>query len=124
MFQPQGFENLLTWRSGQTFESDLLSSTSHFFEFYLLGPFGAPAGKVWGRKGSVRLWFHWMSCHTCHTNTEEQRRREGGKRTPSKASANGQWSLGAATALPQRRSFWFPARIHPSETMLARCFSK
>lgn len=33
MFQPQGFENLLTWRSGQTFESDLLSSTSHFFEF-------------------------------------------------------------------------------------------
>lgn len=36
-----------------------------------------PAGK------GVKLWFYWMSCHTCHTDTEEQR-REGGQRSHRK----------------------------------------
>lgn len=38
-------------------ESDLLSSTSHFFEFYLPGPFGAPASKVWGAEGQCEAVF-------------------------------------------------------------------
>lgn len=83
-------------------ESDFPSSTSRFLELCLLGPFrGQCACRQWG--WGVRLWFHWMSCHTRHTHTEEQRRREGGERMPWKTKANGQWSLGATAALPQRR---------------------
>lgn len=79
-------------------ESDLLSSTSHFSELCLLGPFrGQSACRQ--RGVFVVLWTH---CHTCHTYTGKER-REGGKRMPSKTRANDQ-SLGAATALPQDRA--------------------
>lgn len=41
-------------------EPDLLSSSSHFLELCLLGPFKdrVPAGKGW----ESRLWFRWTSC--------------------------------------------------------------
>lgn len=82
-------------------EPDLLSSSSHFSELCPLGPFGdrVPAGKGW----ELRLGFRCASCCTCDTSTEEHRGREGGERMPSKTRAKGQWYLGAAAALPQRR---------------------
>lgn len=57
-------------------ESGLLSSTSHFSELCLLGPF---RGQCACRQNGVRLWFYWTSCHSCRTHTEEQKGVEGGE---------------------------------------------